>query len=92
MLEVFWIVWLISWVAASFWSTGAQKCAATLETWTYRAAMIVGGVLLVRFDGPVGQKPIWQISSGGVYALGAVMLTGADPSGRASIWDRCGQA
>ena len=47
VLEIIWIVWLMSWIGASFWSDRAQKRATTLETWTYRAAMIAGGILLV---------------------------------------------
>ena len=77
VLELIWIAWLISWTAASFWSARPQKRAATLETWTYRAAMIAGGILLVPWTSPLlGEKPIWEISYGGAYALAAVMLVG----------------
>jgi hypothetical protein len=34
-----------------FWSDRAQKRATTMETWTYRAAMIAGGILLVPWIG-----------------------------------------
>ena len=65
VLELIWIGWLISWIAASFWSARAQKRAATLETWTYRAAMIAGGILLVPWTAPLlGEKPIWEVSYG----------------------------
>ena len=77
VLEIIWIGWLISWAAASFWSNRAQKRAPTLESWTYRAAMIAGGILLVPFTGPLlGEKPIWQINDAGMYALAALMLAG----------------
>jgi protein-S-isoprenylcysteine O-methyltransferase Ste14 len=77
VLETIWIAWLISWVAASFWSNRAQTRAATLETWRYRAAMIAGGILLVPVTGPLlGEKPIWEINRAGMYALAAVMLAG----------------
>ena len=78
MLEIIWIGWLISWVAASFWSGHTQKRAATLETWTYRAAMIAGGTLLVPWTGPLlGEKAIWgSVSQAGIYVLAAVMLAG----------------
>lgn len=77
VLETIWIVWLISWVAASFWSNRARTRAATLETWRYRAAMIAGGILLVPVTGPLlGEKPIWEINRAGMYALAAVMLAG----------------
>lgn len=77
MLETIWIAWLISWVAASFWSNCARTRAATLETWRYRAAMIAGGILLVPVTGPLlGEKAIWEINRAGMYALAAVMLAG----------------
>ena len=77
VLELIWIVWLCSWVAASFWSGRTQKKIATLETWTYRAAMIAGGILLVPWIAPVlGEKQIWQVGYAGAYLLAAVMVAG----------------
>jgi protein-S-isoprenylcysteine O-methyltransferase Ste14 len=77
VLEIIWIVWLTSWVAASFWSDRARKRAATLETWGYRAPMIAGGILLVPLTGPLlGEKPIWEVNDAGMYALAALMLAG----------------
>jgi protein-S-isoprenylcysteine O-methyltransferase Ste14 len=68
---------LISWIAASFWSARPQKRVATLETWTYRAAMIAGGILLLPWTMPLlGEKPIWEIGDGGAFTLAAVMLAG----------------
>src|SRR5262249_61905258 len=82
MLELIWVVWLCSWVAASFWSGRPQKKIATMETWTYRAAMIAGGILLVPWTTPVlGEKPIWQVGYGGAFVLAAVMV-----AGRAFSW------
>jgi protein-S-isoprenylcysteine O-methyltransferase Ste14 len=77
VLEMIWIAWLISWVAASFWSGRARKRVATLETWRYRAAMIAGGILLVPITGPLlGEKPLWEIDYAGMYVLAALMLAG----------------
>jgi protein-S-isoprenylcysteine O-methyltransferase Ste14 len=75
--EIIWIVWLMSWVAASFWSDRSQKRVATLQTWIYRAAMIAGGILLTPWTGQLlEEKPIWEVSFVGVYVLAAVMLAG----------------
>ena len=77
VLEFIWIGWLISWIAASFWAARPQKRAGTLETWTYRAVMIAGGILLAPWTGPLlREKPMWEISYGGAFALAAVMLAG----------------
>ena len=78
VLELIWIAWLISWIAASFWSTSMRKRAAAHETWTYRAAMIAGSILLVPWIAPplLGEKAMWEISYGGALALAAVMVAG----------------
>jgi protein-S-isoprenylcysteine O-methyltransferase Ste14 len=77
MFEIIWIVWLLSWLAASFWSGRAQKRVATKETWTYRAAMMGGGILLAPWPGPLlGEIPIWEIGHAGAFAFAAVMLAG----------------
>jgi protein-S-isoprenylcysteine O-methyltransferase Ste14 len=87
VLEIIWIAWLISWVAASFWSGRTRKRAATLETWRYRAAMIAGGILLVPITGRLlGENPIWEISYAGMYALAALMLAGLALTWWARIW------
>jgi protein-S-isoprenylcysteine O-methyltransferase Ste14 len=77
VVEIIWIVWLTSWVAASSWSNRARKRATTLEAWRYRAAMIAGGILLVPLTGPLlGERPVWEINDAGMCALAALMLTG----------------
>ena len=77
VLELIWIAWLISWVVASFWSGRTQKRAATVETWTYRAAMIAGGALLVPWTGPLlGEKQIWEIGWPGAIVLTAILVAG----------------
>jgi protein-S-isoprenylcysteine O-methyltransferase Ste14 len=64
-------------VAASFWSSRTQKRIATLDTWTYRAAMIAGCILLVPWTTSLlGEKQIWQVGFGGAYLLAAVLLAG----------------
>jgi protein-S-isoprenylcysteine O-methyltransferase Ste14 len=75
--ELIWIGWLISWVAASFWSSPMQKRVATLETWTYRAAIIAGGILLMPWTAWIlAEKRIWDVGYNGAYALAGVMLAG----------------
>lgn len=76
-LELIWIGWLISWVAASFWSSPMQKRVATLDTWTYRAAIIAGGILLMPWTAwTLAERPIWDVGYEGAYALAGVMLAG----------------
>ncbi len=77
ILDLIWIGWLISWVAASSWSGLTQKRIATLTAWTYRAAMIAGGILLIPLT-PwlLAEKRIWEVGYDGAYALTGVMLLG----------------
>lgn len=77
IIDFIWIVWLASWIAASFWSGRTARRIATFEPWTYRAAMIIGGILL--FPGTaraLGQKPLWQVGMPGGYAFVVFMLAG----------------
>jgi protein-S-isoprenylcysteine O-methyltransferase Ste14 len=77
VLELIWIAWLISWIAASFWSARPQERVAAQATWTYRAAMIAGCILLVPWIAPLlGEKAMWKISYGGALALAAAMVAG----------------
>ncbi len=76
-IDLIWILWLASWVAASFWSGRTQRRIGTLETWTYRAAMIAGGILLVPWtERTLAENPLWDAGYVGGYALAAVMLAG----------------
>jgi protein-S-isoprenylcysteine O-methyltransferase Ste14 len=77
VLEFIWVVWLISWVAASFWSGRTQRRVGTLETWTYRAAMIAGGILLVPWTAQLlDERQLWEVGYGGAVALAVVMVAG----------------
>jgi protein-S-isoprenylcysteine O-methyltransferase Ste14 len=77
VLEFIWVVWLISWVAASFWSGRTQRRVGTLETWTYRAAMIAGGILLVPWTAQLlDEQQLWEVGYGAAAALAVVMVAG----------------
>ena len=77
ILDLIWIGWLTSWVAASSWSGLTQKRIATLPTWTYRTAMIAGGILLIPLT-PwlLAEERIWEVGYVGAYALAGLMLLG----------------
>ena len=77
LLELIWIVWLISWVAASFWSGRTQRRVGTLESWMYRAGMIAGGILLIPLTPRLlGEKQLWDVSYGQAFGLAVVMVAG----------------
>jgi protein-S-isoprenylcysteine O-methyltransferase Ste14 len=75
--QVIWIAWVVSWIAASFWSGRTAKRASTYETWIYRTIIFAGALLIAPWTAPVlGERRIWQIGDYGAYALVAVMLVG----------------
>ena len=77
ILDVIWLVWLISWIIASFWSGLVRSRIATRQTWTYRAGLIVGGVLLVPYvSSALGETPLWSVGPGGTLFLAVLMVAG----------------
>jgi protein-S-isoprenylcysteine O-methyltransferase Ste14 len=75
--EVIWIVWFVSWMAASFWSGRTEKRAMTQETWIYRAAIFTGVIMMTPWTAEVlGEKRIWEVGNNGAYAFIGVMLAG----------------
>jgi hypothetical protein len=77
IVEFIWIGWLVSWLTASFWSDRAQKHLAAPQTWTYRAALIAGGILLAPPTAwLLSEAPLWQLGYRGTFVLLAIMLIG----------------
>jgi protein-S-isoprenylcysteine O-methyltransferase Ste14 len=78
VFEVIWIVWFVSWMAASFWSGRTEKSAATRETWVYRFAIFIGTVLMLPWTTLylIGAKRSWEVGDIGTYAFTAVILAG----------------
>jgi protein-S-isoprenylcysteine O-methyltransferase Ste14 len=67
----------MSWLTASFWSDRAQKHLAAPQTWTYRAALITGGILLAPPTAwLLSEAPLWQFGHRGTFVLLAIMLIG----------------
>ena len=77
LLAIIWIVWLISWVVASFWSGRTQKQVMTSDARTYRIPIFAGGILFTPWIAQLlGEKPLWQFGSLGIYVLAGLTLAG----------------
>ncbi len=75
IVELIWIAWLMSWLTASFWSDRAQKHLAARQTWTYRAALIAGGILLAPPTAwLLPEAPLWQLGYRGTFVVVPIML------------------
>src|SRR5215831_4553449 len=51
--QVIWIGWVVSWVAASFWSGRTEKRTATRGTWIYRIVIFAGAILIAPWTAQV---------------------------------------
>src|SRR5215831_20135720 len=75
--QVIWIGWVVSWVAASFWSGRTEKRTATRGTWIYRIVIFAGAILIAPWTAQVlGERPAWQAGYYGAYGFIGVMLMG----------------
>lgn len=77
VFAIIWIGWMASWFAASFWSARTEKRDATWQTWAYRAAVLIGGLLLLHSARRIlGETRLWHVGYGGAYALAGLTLAG----------------
>lgn len=77
IFAILWLAWIMSWIAASFWSARIEKRAATWEVWTYRLLLLAGAVLLAHSARRLlGETRLWHVGYGGAYALAALTAAG----------------
>jgi protein-S-isoprenylcysteine O-methyltransferase Ste14 len=74
---IIWLGWVISWMAASFWSAPTESRVSVWQALTYRAFIVAGAVFMWR--GSADASPadrIWHVGSDDAYALAALALAG----------------
>src|SRR5579859_185642 len=77
IFAVIWGGWVVSWLAASFWSGRTQKRAGTLVSWAYRVLLGVGAVLMTPWAARFfAAEPLWRAGDLASYALAAAALAG----------------
>ena len=77
LLALIWLAWVISWVAASFWSGRTKSHVRTLNSWVYRLPILIGAILLSPWGtGALGEKALYDPGNVGTYLLAAVLLVG----------------
>lgn len=77
LLANIWILWVASWVIASFWQGRTKKGVVTLESFKYRLPILFGALLFLPLTGKLlGEKPLWQFGETGIYVAAVLVLAG----------------
>jgi protein-S-isoprenylcysteine O-methyltransferase Ste14 len=77
LLAIIWILWVISWVVASFWSGQTKKNVMSSDSLKYRSLIYMGATLFLPLTGKLlGETPLWQFGNFGVYVLACLVLAG----------------
>jgi len=77
LIALIWVAWLLSWAAGSFFSAKTEKHVRTWDSRAYRIPILIGAVLLTPWTARIlGERPLYQLGSTGVYVLAALTLAG----------------
>jgi protein-S-isoprenylcysteine O-methyltransferase Ste14 len=77
IFAIIWIGWVVSWIAAAFWSNRTAKRAATRDVWAAYVFMIAGSLLFAHSTRRLLQETrLWHVGYGGAYALAGLTLAG----------------
>jgi protein-S-isoprenylcysteine O-methyltransferase Ste14 len=76
LLAFIWLAWVVSWIAASFWSGRTKAHVRTRNSWVYRLPILLGAILLSPWGAGALGKPLYDPGNVGTYMLAAVVLAG----------------
>jgi protein-S-isoprenylcysteine O-methyltransferase Ste14 len=77
VFAIIWIGWIVSWMAAAFWSNRTEKLALTWDTLLYRVCIVAGFILITPWTSRrLLAVPLWNVGYAGANALAAVTLAG----------------
>jgi protein-S-isoprenylcysteine O-methyltransferase Ste14 len=77
LLALIWLAWVVSWVAASFWSGRTKSHVRTRNAWIYRLPILLGAILLSPWPAArLRDKPLYDPGNAGTYLLAVVVLLG----------------
>lgn len=72
-----WLGWLISWIAAAFWSDSNEKRLFTWEVLAYRILIVFGIALSLHTTARLlGARRLWHVGFAGAYLLAGLTLAG----------------
>ena len=70
-----WMLWVMSWLMASFWSDRTQARPMLGSQMLYRLLSVVGAVMLFDFR-HWGAPPLWSLDDAGAWAMVGVAILG----------------
>ena len=77
VFAIIWGAWVVSWLAAGFWSGRTQSRAGSAISWAYRVPLGIGAVLLTPWAAQwLGAASLWNPGKAGAYLLAAATLAG----------------
>ena len=77
LLAIIWLLWLASWIGASFWQGQTRKHVLTLQSTRYRLPILIGGILFTPWTAEVlREKPLFNWGDTAVYIWTLVTLAG----------------
>jgi protein-S-isoprenylcysteine O-methyltransferase Ste14 len=79
LFAVIWIAWLVSWIAAAFWTGRTERRAPLRQALAQRAALILGALLLFYSARQLHmgvRTRLWNAGPAGGYVLAGVTLLG----------------
>jgi len=77
LFAVFWIAWLVSWIAAAFWANRTEKRAFSRDTVFYQITVLVGAALLSPWAARrLHMRMLWHVGYDGAVALALLTLAG----------------
>ena len=77
LFALFWIAWLVSWIAAAFWASRTEKRAFSWDTVFYQVTTLVGAALLTPWSARrLHVRQLWHVGYDGAMALALLTLAG----------------
>ncbi len=77
LFAIFWIAWLVSWIAAALWANRTEKRAFTWDTLPYQLTIFAGAALMTPWVARrLHKQPLWHAGYAGGIALAFLTLAG----------------
>ena len=77
LLSIIWLLWVISWIVASFWSGRTKAQVRFSEAWVYWLPIVLGSIMLLPgVQRLFGATPLYHAGETGTYLAAVVVVLG----------------